>query len=138
MRAEPRRIGLWIERGLLATGIFSLIRWGVVVLNASLHQHTQRAVLERTRGEAYPPNSRFEVLNTGSLVGSIDIPRLGLSAVIAEGDDEATLRVAVGHLPDTPLPGMRVTALWLDIGTLFFIVRAGRPISGTPEVKTGG
>ena len=105
MRAEPRRVALWIERALLATGIFSLVWWGAVSLNTSLYQHTQRAVLERTRGEAYPPNSGFEVLNTGSLVGSIDIPRLGVSAVIAEGDDEATLKVAVGHLPDTPLPG---------------------------------
>ena len=38
------------------------------------------------------------------LIGSLDIPRLGLSAVIAEGDDDATLKVAIGHLPDTPLP----------------------------------
>jgi len=35
---------------------------------------------------------------------TLDIPRVGLSAVIAEGDGEATLRVAVGHLPDTALP----------------------------------
>ena len=105
MHAEPRRVGLWIERALLATGIFCLVWSGVVSLNASLYQHTQRAVLERTRGEAHPLNSRFEVLNNGSLVGSIEIPRLGLSAVIAEGEDEATLKVAVGHLPDTPLPG---------------------------------
>jgi sortase A len=45
------------------------------------------------------------VLATGSVIGSLEIPRLRLSAVIAEGDDDATLKVAVGHLPDTPLPG---------------------------------
>ena len=37
-------------------------------------------------------------------VGRLEIPRIGLSTVVAEGDDENTLEVAVGHLPDTPLP----------------------------------
>jgi sortase A len=43
-------------------------------------------------------------LPTGSLIGSLDIPRLRLSAVITEGVDDATLKVAIGHLPDTPMP----------------------------------
>ena len=51
-----------------------------------------------------PSCNASAVLPTGSLIGSLDIPRLGLSAVIAEGDDDATLKVAIGHLPDTPLP----------------------------------
>ena len=34
----------------------------------------------------------------------LEIPRLGITAGIAEGDDTATLQVSVGHLPDTPLP----------------------------------
>jgi sortase A len=41
----------------------------------------------------------------GTAVGRIDIPRLGTSAVIAEGDGEATLRIAVGHIPGTAFPG---------------------------------
>jgi sortase A len=44
------------------------------------------------------------VLSPGSLIGSLDIPRLGVSAVIAESDDAATLNVAIGHLSDTPMP----------------------------------
>lgn len=40
----------------------------------------------------------------GDPVGQIVIPRVGLDAVVVEGDDESVLRVAVGHLPDTPLP----------------------------------
>jgi len=39
------------------------------------------------------------------LVGSIEIPRLGVSGIIAEGSDAATLRRAVGHLPGTAFPG---------------------------------
>ena len=37
-------------------------------------------------------------------IGRLEIPRIGLSAVVMEGGDEQTLNVAVGHLPDTPLP----------------------------------
>jgi sortase A len=46
-------------------------------------------------------------LKAGELIGRVDIPRLKLSAAIAEGDDERTLGKAVGHLPDTPLPWQR-------------------------------
>jgi len=35
----------------------------------------------------------------------IEIPRLGVSAMVAEGDTPRVLRVAVGHVPDTALPG---------------------------------
>lgn len=37
--------------------------------------------------------------------GRIDIPRLGVSGTIREGADDDTLRVAVGHVPGTALPG---------------------------------
>ncbi len=43
-------------------------------------------------------------LAIGTPIGRLEIPRLNLSVVIAEGDDNATLRLAAGHLPDTPLP----------------------------------
>src|SRR5580698_6677387 len=39
------------------------------------------------------------------LLGRLEIPRLGLSAILIEGDDAKTLRRAVGHIPGTPLPG---------------------------------
>lgn len=41
---------------------------------------------------------------TGTALGVLRIPRLGVSTVVAEGDDEGTLKVAIGHLPDTPMP----------------------------------
>lgn len=39
------------------------------------------------------------------LVGRIEIPRLGVSAVILSGVDARTLQLAVGHIPGTALPG---------------------------------
>ena len=42
---------------------------------------------------------------TGSTIGRIEIPRLGVSAVIRAGSDARTLRLAVGYIPGTSLPG---------------------------------
>ena len=39
------------------------------------------------------------------LIGSIEIPRLNLKAMVREGDDEGTLRHSVGHIPSTAFPG---------------------------------
>lgn len=48
--------------------------------------------------------ARSEAGRTG-LVGRIEIPRLKLSAMVAEGMDEPTLKRAVGHVPRTAFPG---------------------------------
>ena len=40
----------------------------------------------------------------GKPIGVVEIPRLGISSVVLEGDDVAELLFGVGHLSDTPLP----------------------------------
>ena len=45
------------------------------------------------------------VVADGGLIGRIEITRLGLSAIVAQGIDKRTLRRAVGHIPGTALPG---------------------------------
>jgi len=41
----------------------------------------------------------------GDAIGELRIERLKMDAVVAEGDSNAVLRRAVGHLSDTPMPG---------------------------------
>jgi sortase A len=41
----------------------------------------------------------------GSAIGRLEIPRLGLSVVVLEGGDHGTLRLGVGRLPNSSLPG---------------------------------
>jgi sortase A len=104
MCAEQRHRCLWIERVLLGTGIVCLGWWGVVSLQATRYQSQQRDALAQMRVAAPAVVNVSAALPTGSLIGALEIPRLGLSAIIAEGDDDATLKVAIGHLPDTALP----------------------------------
>jgi LPXTG-site transpeptidase (sortase) family protein len=57
--------------------------------------------IERHSGKDSTPTPEAE---DGSPIGLIEIPRLGLSSVVLEGDDTAALLLGVGHLADTPLP----------------------------------
>ena len=50
-------------------------------------------------------NPSVQPVPTGVSFARFDIPRLGLADVIVEGDDEKSLRKAIGHIPDTALPG---------------------------------
>jgi sortase A len=69
----------------------------VVAVSAAEDEWARRAVLE---GVARTTSARMP----GSVIGWLEIPRLGLTAGVAEGEDAATLRFSVGHLADTPLP----------------------------------
>jgi sortase A len=40
-----------------------------------------------------------------AVLGRVEIPRLGISAIVADGTDAKTLGRAVGHIPTTALPG---------------------------------
>ena len=43
----------------------------------------------------------------GAAIGEIRIERLGIDAVVTEGDSDAILDLGPGHLPDTPWIGQR-------------------------------
>jgi sortase A len=57
-----------------------------------------------TDDNAHAAPSLPSALPVGEPIGRIEVPRLHLSAAVANGDDDGTLRVAIGHLPDTPFP----------------------------------
>jgi sortase A len=100
------RVLRWIERALMVTGMACLLWSGTSSLSAIAYQFTRSASLERdlTDGTSAQDLKRSAVADHADSIGRLEIPRLGLSAIVAEGDDEDTLKVAVGHLPDTPLP----------------------------------
>lgn len=62
-----------------------------------------RAVPARENGK--PPSLGFDGKGGGSIVGRIEIPRIGLKTVILEGVSQRTLALAVGHVPGTAFPG---------------------------------
>jgi LPXTG-site transpeptidase (sortase) family protein len=41
----------------------------------------------------------------GAVIGKVKISRIGVEAVVVQGDSDSILRLAVGHIPGTALPG---------------------------------
>lgn len=95
------------ERILLAVGIACLAWYAAVSVQTVIYQREERTALERIRARPVDPGHVFLETNPGDLIGLLEVPRLNLSAVVVEGDDEGALVMAIGHLPDTPLPWQR-------------------------------
>jgi sortase A len=104
---------LWLNRVLIAFGLALGIFYSVVTVHTWRYQRAAKSHVEQMISVDRPPAAREHVPDVlkppaiGSLIGRVDIPRLKLSAAVAEGDDDKTLGKAVGHLPDTPLPWHR-------------------------------
>jgi len=75
-----------------------------VMTDTWIYQRHQSRMLDLPYPRITTP-MRPAVLVMGELVGRIEIPRLGLAVIVAEGTDEATLRRAAGHIEGTALPG---------------------------------
>jgi sortase A len=111
MTVERRRLLGRIEFLLFMAGGLCVGWYGGVRVAAAREQAVlSRALDARTVGTVGTPGTR--TLGTsgtrgtpGTLIGRIEIPRLKLSALAREGDDDRTLDLAVGHLPGTALPG---------------------------------
>ena len=111
--AAESPVRTWLSRALIAFGLACLIFYSVATVHTWRYQRAAKSQVENMLSIEQPQAARAEMpnipkpLQAGELIGRVDIPRLKLSAVVAEGDDDRTLGKAVGHLPDTPLPWQR-------------------------------
>ena len=109
------RLAEWV---LLGIGVACLITVALRILDERAFQARQQAAFARestaraadaaASGTGLPESVREHSdaapPAVGTVIGMLEIPRLHLSTAVVEGDDDATLDKAVGHLPDTPLP----------------------------------
>jgi sortase A len=108
MRQPLMQILKWGRRLLFVCAGLTLGYCGFVLADARIFQYAESRSLERQlHDERTPPNSSPGLLAvaTGGLIGRLEIPRLGLSVMVIEGEDKTTLRRAAGHVPGTALPG---------------------------------
>ena len=90
---------VWLEWLLVGIGVGCLGTYAYETIEARRFQAERTAEFARA-ARSYTPIS----VDTGSLLGMLDVPRLRLTTPVIQGDDDATLQRAAGHLPDTPLP----------------------------------
>jgi sortase A len=90
---------------LILVGLAAVAWVGFHYAAATWYARETRAALEVLRqappAEATPTP---DTLPVGVPIGTLEITRVGLSGVVVEGDSDAVLDRAIGHLPDTPLP----------------------------------
>ena len=112
---RPRTRLRWLERLFLLVAVVCLGYYTYVSAEAMLYQAYENRELDRILQSGHPPLAAagHEAIPAdprprpapGSLVGRLEIPRLGVSTVVRAGSDARTLQLAVGHIPGTALPG---------------------------------
>lgn len=94
----------FLEYALLGVAIGCLGMYTYESVEARRFQGKQTAAFEQAARAQVAPSKK---VRAGGLVGMLDVPRLQLTTPVIEGDDDRTLKRAVGHLPDTPMPWER-------------------------------
>ena len=102
MTTSSRAVVVWAQRGLVVIGVVLMGWTGYVWCASAWRRHTTQQALATSR--AGTDIQLADTFDRRQFAGMLEIPRIGLSEAFAEGDDDGTLRTAIGHLPDTPLP----------------------------------
>jgi sortase A len=92
---------------LLAIGVVALSYTMATILEGVLYQRGNTLQLSLP-GTSQPPNSTQPRLRSmafeGAAISRLEIPRLGMSVLVAEGTTSRTLKVAAGHIRGTSYP----------------------------------
>ena len=97
----------WTRRILLLAGVLALAYVALTLFNARLFQNAaSRALQGQIRAEElHTVIPARKTVKEGDLLGRIEIPRIGLSVMVLQGTTSKTLRLGVGHISGTSLPG---------------------------------
>jgi sortase A len=98
-----RRLLRWSQGALMTAAVCLLGYCAFVLADTWNFQRQASRAFDRQLQPAPPPGPGAEAMN--GLLGRMEIPRLGMAMVVAEGTDESTLRRAGGHIRGTALPG---------------------------------
>lgn len=107
MQHHPVRTIRYIATVLCVAG-FLLIGYSLYeVASGRIYQAWRGRDLDRVL-DSLPPQPaphRAIVYDQGSAIGRLEVPRIGLSVVVLEGSDAGTLRLGVGRVRNSSLPG---------------------------------
>lgn len=112
-----RRALVWGQYLFLAVGFVAIGYCVLAVSEAACYQVRARAQLGEVAFEPRQASTKTEGAGAtpqqvpllprrdSALVGRLDIPRVQISVMVAEGTSSRVLRLAAGHVPGTALPG---------------------------------
>ncbi len=148
-------IARWFHGADLALCAIGLSLLGVAlvaIVNSRVYQARQGRAFSEVERRAGASASRVAPASTPAsegpsaaaldvdplVLGRIDIPRIGVSAIVREGDDDATLSVAVGHIPGTARPGERGNMALAGHRDSFFRALKHIRVDDTIRIRTAG
>ena len=145
----------WLRRAGIALSVI-----GVSLLGGAFATTVRSRIYQARQGRAFsalegslaapaagpPPTARPESPGPSAppsdadplLLGRIEVPRIGLSAMVRDGDDEATLAVAVGRVSGTARPGERGNMVLAGHRDSFFRPLRRIRVADLIHVRAGG
>lgn len=94
-----RRFLRCAQNVLFFASLLALSYVGFVLAGTQVYQAYESRQLE------LGPKLDLSAPPAGSVIGRVRASRIGLEAVVVQGDSDSILRLAVGHIPGTALPG---------------------------------
>jgi len=108
-RRSLRFVLRWLERALFIAAVVCATWVYLTWKEATFYQLYAKNEMDHIAPRELPADAwRLPITQPAnrhdSLIGVLTIPSVDMSVAVVEGDDDQALRIAVGHLPDTPLP----------------------------------
>jgi LPXTG-site transpeptidase (sortase) family protein len=143
----------WLRRAEIAFWVLGISLLGVAVaavVDARVYQARQERAFSILERSAVPAKGAAPLEASDSdepplgfpadplVLGMIEIPRIGLSAIVREGDDDETLRLAVGHVPGTAAPGVLGNMVLAGHRDTFFRALRLVRLHDTIQIRTAG
>jgi sortase A len=105
MAAERRRALIVLERLLFLVALAAFGYVAGTMGSAALYQDYESRQLDAVLRGVRPAATSSTPVVARRVLGRLEIPTLGVSTIVREGEDARTLQLAVGHIAGTALPG---------------------------------
>jgi sortase A len=115
---------------LLTLGVAALGYVGYVSADSKAYQ-----AVEKEKFTQAVVTHHLDVLREGDVIGEIQVRRLGLDAMVVQGESASNLQRAVGHISSSSLPGERGNVALAGHRDTFF--RPLRQIRAGDEIRFG-
>jgi sortase A len=102
-RAE--RFIRWAQRFFVLSAMVALTYVAITLIQAKLFQNAASLEEQIHVGGQDTFVKTASAFKEGAVLGRIEIPRIALSVVVLQGTSAQTLRLGVGHIEGTALPG---------------------------------
>jgi sortase A len=102
-----QRFMRWTRNILLVSGILALSYVVFTLVSARIYQKNAVLTLDKQiqAEEQHKIEQPVLTIKEGDVLGRIEIPRIGVSVAVLQGTTWRTLRLGVGHIKGTALPG---------------------------------